>query len=190
MTAARVCLVVLALAAAGRAADPPRGKKPVVEFVPTPHDVVAKMLEEAAVTKADVVADLGCGDGRIVVAAAKRYGCPAVGYDLDPDCVKRSRAAVAKAGVGKLVRIEAADVLTADLSGVTVATLFVGPTLNAKLVPRLEKMKAGSRVVSHVFPIPGVEPARTLKVTSAEDGAERPVFLYTIPFTRQKADKR
>ncbi len=191
MSAARACLVVLALSAvAAAAAEPPRGKKPVVEFVPTPQDVVEKMLAAAKVTKADVVADLGCGDGRIVVTAARVYGCKAVGYDLDRECVKRSRAAVEKAGVGKLVRIEEADILEVDLSGVTVVTLFVGTTLNAKLLPQLEKMKAGSRVVSHVFPIPGVTPDKVLKVTSAEDDVERTVYLYTLPLMKEKAGKQ
>ncbi|QEL18357.1 SAM-dependent methyltransferase [Limnoglobus roseus] len=191
MIAARVCLFVTVLAAAmGAAAEPPRGKKPVVILVPTPQDVVEKMLDAAAVTKADVVADLGCGDGRIVVTAAKVYGCKAHGYDLDRACVKVSRAAVEKAGVGKLVRVEEADILDVDLSDVTVVTLFVGTTLNAKLVPRLEKMKAGSRVVSHVFPIPGVKPDRVLKVTSSEDDRERPVYLYTLPLTNEKPGNR
>jgi SAM-dependent methyltransferase len=191
MTAAYACLVALTLAAvAATSDDPPRSKKPVVAFLPTPRDVVEVMLAAAKVTKFDVVVDLGCGDGRIVVIAAKVYGCKAVGYDLDRECVTASRAAVGKAGVGKLVRIVEADLLAADLSGVTVVTLFVGTTLNAKLVPRLEKMKAGSRVVSHVFPIPGVKPDKVLKVTSAEDDVERPVYLYTLPLTQEKPGKR
>jgi outer membrane protein assembly factor BamB len=165
-------------------------RPPDVIFVPTPQDVVEKMLDLAKVAKADVVADLGCGDGRIVVTAAKTYGCKAVGYDLDPECVKLSRAAVEKAGVGKLVRVEEADVLEADLTGVTVITLYVGVALNAKLVPRVEKLPAGARVVSHQFPIPGLKPDRVVRVTSAEDGVERPVYLYTVPFTREKAGAR
>jgi SAM-dependent methyltransferase len=179
-------LLAAAPLAAAEPPDPPRPRRPAVVFVPTPHDVVGKMLELAKVTKDDVVADLGCGDGRIVVAAAKTYGCKAVGYDLDPDCVKRSKAAVEKAGVGKLVRIEEADILEVDLAGVTVVTLYVGTTLNARLLPRLEKLKPGSRVVSHVFPIPGVRPDRVLKVTSTEDDTERPVYLYTAPLTKEK----
>jgi SAM-dependent methyltransferase len=167
-----------------------RGKKPVVIFVPTPQDVVEKMLELAKVTKDDVVADLGCGDGRIVVTAAKQYGCEAVGYDLDPECVRLSKAAAEKAGVGKFVRIEEADMLEVDLTGVTVVTLYVGTTLNAKLLPKLEKLRPGSRVVSHVFPIPGLKPDRVLKVTSAEDDVERPLYLYALPLTKEKAGGR
>ena len=191
MIAARTCLVVLALAVGTGAADePPRGKKPVVAFLPTPQDVVEKMLDTAQVTKADVVADLGCGDGRIVVTAAKVYGCQALGYDLDRERVRASRAAVERAGLGERVRIEEADMLGVDLSEVTVVTLFLGTALNAKLVPRLEQMKPGSRVVSHVFPIPGVTPDKVLKVTSTEDDVERPVYLYTLPLTKEKPVKR
>ena len=168
----------------------PRRKQPHVIYVPTPRDVVEKMLEAAKTTRGDVVVDLGCGDGRIVVMAAKKYGCKAIGYDLDPKCVRLSRVAVEKAGLGKLVRIEELDMLDVDLSGATVATLYVGNTLNAKLVPQLEKMKAGSRVVSHAFPIPAIKPDRVLKVTSADDDVERPVYLYTIPLTREKLGDR
>lgn len=163
--------------------DPPPRPRPVVAFAPTPHDVVVKMLELAAVTKADVVADLGCGDGRILVAVATRYGCKAVGCDLDPVHVKKARAAVEKAGVGALVRVEEADLLKADLTGVTVVTLYVGVTLNAKLVPRLNVLKAGARVVSHAFPIPGVRPDRVVRATSPDDGVERSLYLYTVPLT-------
>ena len=165
-------------------AEKPR--KPNVIFVPTPQDVVEKMLEQAKVTKADTVVDLGCGDGRIVVTAAKKYGCKAIGYDLDPECVKLSRAAVEKAGVGTLVKIEEADLLEVDFSGATVVTLYLGATLNAKLLPKLEKLKPGSRIVSHLFAIPGVKPDKTVMVTSTEDDVERALYLYSVPFERTK----
>ncbi|QDU23869.1 SAM-dependent methyltransferase [Urbifossiella limnaea] len=174
-------IALLPLAAADP--DPPPRPRPAVVFAPTPRDVVTKMLELAAVTRDDVVADLGCGDGRILVAAANRYGCKAVGYELDPEYVKKARAAVEAAGVGKLVRVVEADLLTADLTGVTVVTLYVGATLNAKLVPRLHGMKAGARVVSHSFPIPGVRPDRVVRVASADDGVGRSLYLYTVPLT-------
>jgi outer membrane protein assembly factor BamB len=168
----------------------PEGKEPDAIFVPTPQDVVEKMLGAAKVTKDDVVADLGCGDGRIVVTAAKKYGCKAVGYDLDPECVRLSRAAVKAAGLGSLVRIEEEDLFKVELSGFTVVALYLGEKLNAKLVPQLNAMKAGGRVVSHVFPIAGMEPDRVLKVTSAEDDVERAVYVYTIPLREQKQGKR
>jgi cyclopropane fatty-acyl-phospholipid synthase-like methyltransferase len=161
-------------------------RKPNVIFVPTPQDVVEKMLEQAKVTRSDTVVDLGCGDGRIVVTAARKYGCKAIGYDLDPECVKLSRAAVEKAGVGKLVTIEEADLLEVDFSGASVVTLYLGEGLNTKLLPKLEKLKAGSRVVSHVFAIPGVREDKKVLMKSSEDDVERPLYLYSIPFEKEK----
>jgi outer membrane protein assembly factor BamB len=166
--------------------EKPRTRQPNVIFVPTPQDVVEKMLEQAKVTKDDVVVDLGCGDGRIVVTAAKKYGCKAIGYDLDPECVKLSRAAVERAGVGKLVHIEEADILDLDFGKATVVTLYLGATLNGKLLPRLEKLKPGSRIVSHAFAIPGVKPDGVIRVTSTEDDVERPVYRYLLPLTKEK----
>jgi outer membrane protein assembly factor BamB/precorrin-6B methylase 2 len=161
-------------------------KEPDVIFIPTPQDVVEKMLDAAKVTKSDVVADLGCGDGRIVVTAAKKYGCKAIGYDLDPECVRLSRAAVKEAGVEKLADIEEVDLFRVDLAKLTVVTLFLGEKLNEKLIPQLNAMKPGSRVVSHVFVIPGVKPDTVLKITSAEDDVERPVYVYTVPLRVEK----
>ncbi len=168
---------------------PPKGKgpsrrEPDVIFVPTPQDVVEKMLEVAGVKNGDVVADLGCGDGRIVVTAAARYGCRAVGYDLDPECVRLARAAVRKAGVGKLVRIEREDIFQVDLRGVTVVALYLGPELNARLAPQLAKMKPGSRVVSHVFAMPGYRPDKVIAFTSAEDDVAHKIYLWTIPLKK------
>jgi hypothetical protein len=161
----------------------PKGK-PAVIFVPTPDDVVDAMLDLAKVTKDDTLVDLGCGDGRIVVAAAKKYGCKAAGFDLDPECVALSKAAIAKAGVGKLAAVEKRDMLDVDLTPYSVVTLYVGTTLNGKLLPQLEKMKPGSRVVSHAFAIPGVKPDKVVKFTSSDDDVERPLYLYTVPFKK------
>ena len=165
-------------------------RAPDVIFVPTPQDVVEKMLELAGVKKEDVVADLGCGDGRIVVTAAKEYGCHAVGYDLDPECVRLAEENVRKAGVAKLVRIEREDIFAVDLSGVTVATLYLGPALNAKLIPQLEKMKPGSRIVSHVFDMPGVQPDQVVSCASTEDEVPRKLYLWTVPLKRIPAKQR
>jgi hypothetical protein len=166
-------------------AKAPRPRRPDVIFVPTPQDVVEKMLELAGVTKGDVVADLGCGDGRIVVTAAKKYGCRAVGYDLDKECVRLSLENVRGAGVGGLVRIERDDLLAADLRGVTVVTLYLGPALNARLVPQLETLKAGARIVSHAFDMPGVTPDKVVEVRSAEDDIVRKLYLWTTPLKRE-----
>ncbi len=112
-----------------------------VEFVATPQDVVERMLEVAGVTKEDVVCDLGCGDGRIVVTAAQRYGCRAIGYDLDPLRVREARQNVAEHGVAHLVTIEQKDVLKADLTDVSIVTLYMGTELNARLIPQLRKLR-------------------------------------------------
>lgn len=162
----------------------PRRRGPDVIFVPTPQDVVEKMLELAKVTKDDVVSDLGCGDGRIVVTASKNYGCKSIGYDLDQECIRLSLENVKKAGVDKLVRIEHSDVLEVDLSKVTVVTLYLGPVLNAKLIPQLERMKPGSRIISHAFDMPGVKPDRVISFTSSEDDITRKLYLWTIPLKK------
>jgi hypothetical protein len=165
-----------------RKARGPRGPQPV--FVPTPHDVVVKMLALARVTKDDTVYDLGCGDGRIVVAAAKTYGCGAVGYEIDSECVKLARTAVRAEKVEDLVRIVEDDLFKADLSRATVVTLYLLPSVNEKLVPHLEKMKPGSRIVSHAFDIRGVKPDQVISVTSDEDGLERKLYLWTAPLKK------
>ncbi len=158
--------------------------EPDVIFVPTPQDVVDKMLELAQVTKDDVVYDLGCGDGRIVVTAAKKYGCKAVGYDVDPQRIKESNENVEKNGVGGLVRIEEKDIFTLDLSKASVITLYLLPRLNVKLIPQLEKLKPGSRIVSHDFRMKGVKPDKTITLTSQEDQAEHKIFLWTAPIQK------
>jgi outer membrane protein assembly factor BamB len=163
----------------------PRRRGPDAIFVPTPQDVVEKMLELAEVKKEDFVADLGCGDGRIVVTAAKKYGCRAVGRDLDPECVRMSKAAVTEAGVGGLVRIEHADLFDMDLSEASVATLYLGSKLNVKLIPQLEKMKPGSRIVSHAFDIPGIKPDKVISYVSREDEIARTLYLWTIPLKKE-----
>jgi hypothetical protein len=167
-----------------------RRQRPDVIFMPTPQDVVEKMLELAGVTKHDVVADLGCGDGRIVVTAAKVYGCKAVGYDLDEECVRLSQENVTKEGVEKLVRIQREDVFAAHLCGVTVVTLYLGPAMNAKLVPKLEKLKPGARIVSHAFDMPGVVSDKVIEFRSAEDDIVRKLYLWTTPLKREPQSGR
>lgn len=183
-----LALLFLAVAvSAARAEEKERPRTPDVRFIPTPPDVVEKMLELASVTNSDVVADLGCGDGRFVITAAKKYGCKAVGYDLDPKCVRLSLEGVKRAGVEKLVRIENADILTVDLKEVTVVTLFLGPALNAKLAPQLSSMKPGSRVVSHGFPIPGFVPDKVVEFTSQDDNISRKLYLCILPLKKARA---
>jgi SAM-dependent methyltransferase len=172
------------------AAQKKKGKrrKPDIYWVPTPQVVVDKMLEMAKVTRKDLVYDLGCGDGRIVVTAAKKYGCKAVGYDIDPERVKVSKEAVKKAKVGKLVKIEEADVFTLDLSKASVITLYLLPALNVKLIPQLEKLKPGSRIVSHDFDMKGVKPDKVVTLKD-KDGEEHKVYLWTTPLKKERKKK-
>ena len=130
------------------------------------------MLELAEVKKGDVVYDLGCGDGRIVVTAAKKYGVKATGYDVDPQRIKESNENVEKNKVGDLVSIQQKDIRTLDLSGATVTTLYLLPQLNVKLIPQLEKLKPGSRIVSHAFDMKGVKPKKVVEVP-CNDGVTR-----------------
>src|SRR5438445_5763984 len=132
--------VLVPLGLSVRADDDKKGddkKEPDVIYVPTPQAVVDKMLQMAEVKKGDVVYDLGCGDGRIVVTAAKKYGCKAVGFDIDPDRVKEARENVRKAGVGDLVTIKQEDIFKQDLSKASVVTLYLLPELNVRLIPQL-----------------------------------------------------
>ena len=142
------------------------------------------MLELAEVKKDDLLYDLGCGDGRIVVTAAKKYGCKAVGFDIDPQRIKESLENVEKNNVGDLVRIEQKDIFTLDLSKANVITLYLLPRLNVKLIPQLEKLKPGSRIVSHDFDMEGVTPDKVVKLTSSEGNAEHTVYLWTTPLKK------
>jgi cyclopropane fatty-acyl-phospholipid synthase-like methyltransferase len=127
-------------------------RSPDVIFVPTPPDVVDAMLKLAEVTSNDVVYDLGSGDGIIVVTAAQKYGATAVGIDIDPQRVKEATERVQKAGVGDKVKILNQDLFTTDISPATVVTLYLLPSLNQKLIPKLNKeLKPGTRIVSQSF---------------------------------------
>jgi SAM-dependent methyltransferase len=170
--------------ASGSAASPTKALD--VIYVPTPQPVVDKMLELARVTKDDLVYDLGCGDGRIVVTAAKRYGARAVGFDVDPARVKEARANVKKNKLEHLVTIEQKDIFTLDLTPASVVTLYLLPKLNDRLVPQLEKLAPGSRVVSHDFSITGIRPVHELSLRPRGDDDDHEIYFYTIPFQRTK----
>lgn len=140
--------------------DAPK-RTPDVIFVPTPQDAVEKMLELAEVKKGDVVYDLGCGDGRIVVTAAKKFGARGIGIDIDPQRIAESKENVRTNGVEKLVTIKNADIFEESFSDATVITLYLLPSLNVKLIPQLEKLKPGTRIVSYQFNMDGVKPKET-----------------------------
>lgn len=160
-------------------------RTPDVMYVPTPMEVVDKMMELAKVTKDDLVYDLGCGDGRIVISAAKKYGCKAVGYDIDPNRVKESRENVDANDVGDLVTIKQKDIFTLDLSKANVITLYLLPSLNVKLIPQLEKLKPGSRIVSHDFDMKGIKPDKIIKITPKDGYREHEIYLWTTPLKKE-----
>lgn len=164
---------------------------PDIEYVPTPQTVVDKLLDAAKIGKNDVVYDLGCGDGRIVINAAKRFGVKAVGFDVDPKRVAESRANVKSNGVEHLVTIEQKDIFTVDLSPATVVTLYLLPELNVRLIPQLEKLKPGSRIVSHDFDMEGVEPEQTWTVIARDHqtpkNREHYVYLWKTPLQKNAA---
>ncbi len=162
----------------------PEIRKPDVLYVSTPQEVVDKMLEMAKVTKDDLVYDLGCGDGRFVVTAAKKYGCKAVGYDISPRRVRESLENVKKNGLEHLVRIEQKDIFTLNLSKANVITLFLLPSLNVKLIPQLDKLRPGSRIISYNFGMRGVMPDKMVKFTSAEDKSQHTIYLWTTPLNK------
>jgi hypothetical protein len=151
-----------------------------VTFITTPHDVVAAMLDLAEVSAEDTVYDLGSGDGRIVIAACDR-GARAVGFEIDPELVDQSSAAIRAAGYADRATIRRGDLFKQDLSGATVITLYLKPYLNAQLRPQLEKVHPGTRIVSHMFSMPGAKPARKLTVKSNETGMEHVVYLWVTP---------
>lgn len=165
-------------------------KKPVqkatrkldVHFVPTPREVVDKMLEMAQVKEDDVVYDLGCGDGRIVIAAAKKYKCKAVGFDLDDDRVREARAKVKAEGLEDLVTIEKKDLFEVDLKPARVVTLYLLPELNERLLPQLKQLKPGSRIVSHEFEIKGYPPKQSANVNVEEVGHS--IYLWQAPLKK------
>jgi tRNA G37 N-methylase Trm5 len=156
------------------AQDSVHESKKIVPFVPSPENVVDKMIELAGVKKGDVVYDLGSGDGRIVIAAAKK-GARAVGFEIDPDLVAESRANIQKAGVQESAEIRNQDILTVDLSGASVVTMYLLPDVNLKLRPNLQKqLKPGSRIVSHSFDM------GDWKADKVEQVNGRTIYLWTI----------
>ena len=169
--------IAAALAAVTLSAQAPARKEPDVVYVPTPQPVVEAMLDLAQVTSTDVVYDLGSGDGRIVITAAKKYGARGVGIEMDPALVKRARDNAAAAGVATRVRFVTADLFSADLRPATVVTLYLLQSINERLRPKLvRELKPGARVVSHVFNMgPEWPPQQTVTVDRSR------VFLWSMP---------
>ena len=151
-------------------------RQPDVPYVPTPPEVVDAMLELAKVKKGDVVYDLGSGDGRIPITAAKRYGVKAHGIDINPQRIQEANENAKREGVTDRVTFRTADLFETDLSKANVVTLYLLPDVNLKLRPKLLKeLKPGSRIVSHAFSMGDWEP----DITRNLDG--RTIYLWTVP---------
>lgn len=174
-----VAAALVVVAAACTTAAAVDGQRPTLApYIPTPQDVVDRMLEVAQVTNKDTVFDLGCGDGRIVITAAKKFGAHGVGIDIDKDRISESRRNARDAGVASLVRFEQGDVLNADVSTATVVTLYLVSSANLKLRPILTKqLQPGARIVSHAFGMGDWPPDKVDKFTDAR-GDERVIYLW------------
>ena len=158
------------------AQTPVPARPPDVIYVGTPPDVVDAMLKSVKVGPTDVVYDLGCGDGRIVITAAKQYGARGVGIDLDPQRIKEARANALQAGVSDRVRFIEGDLFDASISDATVVALYLIPSVNLRLQPKfMRELKPGTRVVSHAFGIGDWKPDEELNVNG------RRVFRFTVP---------
>ena len=181
----------IAFAGAGALLDPAHGqdKKPLrdpdVIYVPTPQEVVDKMLDMADVRPGEIVYDLGCGDGRIPVTAAKRFGVKTWGFDINPVRVKESLENVTRAKVENLVTIKLQDIFELDLAKADVITLYLLPQLNVKLIPQLDKLKPGCRIVSHDFDMEGVRPKKMVTYTPS-GGREHRIYLWVTPLEKER----
>jgi ubiquinone/menaquinone biosynthesis C-methylase UbiE len=151
-------------------------RTPDVPYVPTPQEVVDEMLKLADIKPNDVLYDLGCGDGRIVVTAAKRYGIRAVGVDINPERISEANENARKAGVTDKVKFIQGDLFQTSLKEPTVLTLYLLPAVNLKLRPKiLDEMKPGARVVSHSFDMGDWQPEKTVDVDY------RKIYFWTVP---------
>ncbi|MGH9370451.1 MAG: methyltransferase domain-containing protein [Vicinamibacterales bacterium] len=150
-------------------------REPDVIYVPTPPEVVEAMLQMANVTAKDVVYDLGSGDGRIPITAAEKFGATAVGIDINPERIKEAKANLAKSKAGSKVKFLNQDLFETDLSPATVITLYLLPSLNVKLMPKLKKLKPGTRIVSHSFDMGDEWPPE-----KTQDVNGRMIYFWTI----------
>ncbi len=161
-----------------------------VPYVPTTEEAVKAMLKLAGVKKSDVVFDLGCGDGRIVIAAAKEYGAHGVGIDINPERIQEAESNAKKAGVQDLVRFEENDLFDADIHDATVVTLFLLNSVNERLLPKLLKdLKPGARIVSNTFTFGDWKPDKEATVgdnPTEEFMLSHRLFLWTVPSRKEK----
>jgi predicted O-methyltransferase YrrM len=163
-------------------------RNPDVPFVTTPPEVVSAMLDLAEVSENDTVYDLGSGDGRILLAAARDRNAKAVGIELDPELVKQSRQAIAEAGLENKIRVIRGDLFKQDLTPATVITLYLKPDVNARLRPQLERLRPGTRIVSHQFTIKGAKPVKQISVQEVRAALEHPLYLWVTPIEWEESN--
>jgi precorrin-6B methylase 2 len=171
---AKLSITVLTLAAVAFAQPPPRALD--VPYVPTSQELVVAMLKLADVRPGDTVYDLGCGDGRIVVTAAKQFGARAVGVDINPQRISEANENARKAGIAEKVKFIEGDLFNADIHEATVVTLYLLPNVNLRLRPKLLKeLRPGTRVVSHSFDMDDWKPDQEIEVNGTR------LLLWVIP---------
>jgi SAM-dependent methyltransferase len=178
-----VLLISSALAQAPQQVPAQAKQAPEVPYLPTTQVAVEAMLKLAGVTANDVVYDLGCGDGRIVVTAAKLYGARGVGIDIDPQRIREANENAKKSGVERLVRFEENDLFKANIREASVVTLFLLTSVNARLRPKLlQELRPGTRVVSNTFDMGDWKPEKEFTVDTGDEGYfSRKLYLWTIP---------
>jgi len=170
------CSLAAPLPLLAQAQKQPAKQYPDVIFVPTPQEVVEDMLRLANVQKGDVLYDLGSGDGRIAITAARKYGIKATGIDIDPERIREANENAKKAGVTDRVQFRQEDLFTADFRDATVITLYLLPDLNVKLRPKLwSELKPGTRIVSHQFEMGAWKPEKRLESNG------RTIYFWTVP---------
>ena len=177
---AAAMLLVVAVAAAQ---SPMPDKQPEVPYVPTADRVLDQMLDVAKITKQDVVFDLGCGDGRIVIAAAKRFGARGVGIDIDPQRIREANDNARAAGVQNQVKFILQDLFEANISSATVVMMYLLPDVNLRLRPKLlAELKPGTRIVSHNYDLGDWRPLRTIEVKQVETtNSDHTVYFWVVP---------
>ncbi|MEM6520249.1 MAG: methyltransferase domain-containing protein [Cyanobacteria bacterium P01_C01_bin.70] len=154
--------------------------RPDIAYIPTPYDAVDAMLQLAQVSLDDVVYDLGCGDGRLLIRAAQRWGTRGVGIDIDVDCIQLACRNVQTAKVADLVTLHQGNLYESDVTAATVVTLYLLPHLNLRLRPRLlQQLRSGARIVSHQFDMGDWQPDRQVQLPSSEE--ESTLYLWKVP---------
>ena len=183
------CVAAALLAVFVTGQSPPQQQHLDVPYVPTTDEAVAAMLKLADIKPTDVVYDLGCGDGRIIIAASKKFGARGVGVDIDPVRIREAKENAKKAGVEKLVRFEENDLFRTDIHEANVVMLFLLNSVNLKLRPKLlRELKPGTRIVSNTFDMGDWKPDKEAAVGGTDDGTALSQYLYlwTVPKRKGK----